>query len=162
MKSRARLIFCIPSGEGNPKILKLCWVKQLTRQSATCSKFGKCSLTVHSSGNIGGHLVFGNPALPIPENPKARHPTSVKFCTNLDDYIPIETWGSHSVFGSPATQVPENPKAEHPTPKDASADLANLLTYLDTRKPARRRLPPKFSYPRQPKDTHFVSGELNK
>ena len=40
---------------------------------------------MHSGGNRGGHLVFGNPALPIPENPKAKHPTSDEFCTKFDE-----------------------------------------------------------------------------
>ena len=41
------------------------------------------------SGDRGDHLVFGNPALPIPENPKAKHPTSDEFCTKLDEKIKI-------------------------------------------------------------------------
>ena len=101
-----------------------------------------------SSGTRGGH-----PALPVPENPKAKHLTSDKFLFKAG------SWGSHSVFGGPATQVPENPKIEHPTPKVTSAVLTQFwLTDHETS--ARRRLPPKFSQSSEPKDTHFVSGEV--
>ena len=90
-----------------------------------CSKFRKCALRVRSNRNTGGHLVFGNPALPIPENPKARHPTPMKIVNNFwlkeKEPLSIGAWGSHSVFGSPATQVSENPKAEHPTPQKTRA-----------------------------------------
>ena len=60
-------------------------------------------------------MVFENPALPIPENSKAKHPTSI-LNHNLKKTHVDGSGGSHSVFGSPALPIPENPKAEHPTP----------------------------------------------
>ena len=90
------------------------------------------------SGTGGGHLVFGNPALPIPENPKAKHPTPDKIKVQKKHPSRLGQRGSHLVFGSPPTQVPENPKAEHPTPISRAMFYAILrsLTYMTIRKPA--------------------------
>ena len=74
-------------------------------------------------------MLFENPALPIPENSKAKHPTLIlnpdfKEKTHTDG-----SGGSHSVFGSPALPIPENPKAEHPTPV-SRASFYVILTLL--------------------------------
>ena len=58
---------------------------------------------------IGDYSVFGNPAFPVPENPKAEHTIQKTEILN----ILLNTLDGYSVFGKPALLVSENPKAEH-------------------------------------------------
>ena len=97
----------------SPNFLMVISVRRRTR---TYVSFSKQENPLGDGKHKGGHLVFENPALPIPENSKTKHPTLI---LNLDFKEKTHTdgsRGSHSVFRSPALPIPENPKAEHPTP----------------------------------------------
>ena len=72
--------------------------------------------SLFSNRTLDGHLVFGNPALPVPENSKAEHSLQKINFLNTKFNLLTGSKSGHSVFGSPAAQVPENPKAEHPSP----------------------------------------------
>ena len=54
------------------------WLNGLAGRSAMCSGSGGGARRVHGGGGVGGHLVFGGPALPVPGGPEARRPTSMK------------------------------------------------------------------------------------